>query len=444
MTPYLIELTDHNLRIRSPEELLVQSPGYANIVGQSPVFGEQAKRQARQHPRHSFNAFWSQLSLDPLTIKSKHFRHHADLAYSHLQTLTQGLTMPEGAVLAVPGSYTRAQLAVLLGVAKQWTFNTVGLVDLALLQAAGTVAEPNADSIVIDLQLHQAVLTSFRHIGGFVVRERVVQIPSAGLLALQDAWLNMITDEFIRQCRFDPQRDAESEQYIVTQLGALLAQTHHDHELILEINLKGVVQQAHLTFDLFEQKALPVFARIQQQLEALRGPATSLHVSTAHVNLPGLTRSIPGLTALDDDLTMHNFVRNVAHIRQSADNLQLVTKLPLAPTAASSLQPAPTRVPTHLLLQHKATLLPMGRLLLGTAITGVESSRILPLAIEGFSGAIALLRSTRGVQLELHTHSPVLHNGKSAQSGQLLAMGDTLKLGTNAVELQLIVVEQAT
>jgi hypothetical protein len=444
MIPYLIELTDHNLRIRSPEELLVQSPGYANIVGASPVFGELAKSQARQHPRHSFNAFWSQLSLDPLTIKSKHFRHNADLAYSHLLSLTQGLNMPEGAVLAVPGSFARAQLAVLLGVVKQCAFNTVGLVDLALLQAADTVPDNNADSIIIDLQLHQAVLTSFRHIGGFVVRERVVQIPSAGLLALQDAWLNMITDEFIRQCRFDPQRDAESEQYIVNQLGALLAQTHHNHEQILEINLKGVVQQAHLTFDLFEQKALPVFARIQKKLEELRGPSTSLHVTTAHVNLPGLTRSIPGLTALDDDVVMHNFVRNVAHIRQNADSLQLVTRLPLEATTARTLQPAPTRVPTHLLLQHKATALPMGRLILGAAVAGVESSRILPLTSEGFSGAIALLRSTRGVQLELHTASPVLHNGKSAQNGQLLAMGDTLQLGTKGVELQLIVVEQAT
>ncbi len=444
MTEYLIELQDHNLCIRSSQQVLVRSPGFANIAGPLPVFGEAARSQARQHPRHSFNNFWAQLGLDPLTIKNKHFRHNADLAYGHLNSLVSELNLQGSAVLAVPANYTRAQLAVLLGVAKQCAFTTVGLVDLALLQAAGSVADYDSDCIIIDLQLHQTVLTSFRKTGAHVVRDRVVQIPFAGLLALQDAWLNLITDEFIRQCRFDLQRDAESEQYIVNQLGAVLTTSRNHNELVLDINLKGAVQQAHLTFHQFEQKALPVFARINQELAALRNPGTSVQVATEHVNLPGLTSSIAGLVAVDDDIAMNTLVRHFAHIKQSTDNMQLVTRLPLDQAAAPGKQPVPARMPTHVLLEHKAHALPTGRLLLGAAAAGIESARIMPLQIEGFTGAIALVRSARGLQLELHTTTPVLLNGHSAQSGHMLAMGDTLVLGTSGFTVQLIVVEHGT
>ncbi len=443
-TPFLIELQDHNICVRSQYEVIARSPGFANIVGAVPVFGEAARSQARQHPRHSFNNFWSQLSLDPLNIKNRHFRHTADLAYSHLNSLTKDLSMEHGAVLAVPANYTRAQLAVLLGVAKQWAFATVGLVDLALLQAAGAIDANSSDSIVIDLQLHQTVLSSFRKIDGHLVKDRVVQIPFAGLLALQDAWLNMITDEFIRQSRFDPQRDAESEQYIVNQLGKLLTSSHNHNELLLEINLKGTVHQAHLTFSQFEQKALPIFERINQELDALRNPATALHVASAHVNLPGLNRAIPGLVALDDEHAVAACLRYLAHIRRAPDSLQLITRLPLAPAAAPGNIPTLTRVPTHVLFQHKAHVLPMGRLTIGAAAAALESARVMPLTIGGFSGAVALVRSNRGLQLELHTAAPVLVNGHSVQNGQTLVMGDTLQLGTNGAVLQLIVVEHTT
>jgi hypothetical protein len=68
----------------------------------------------------------------------------------------------------------------------------------------------------------------------------------------------------------------------------------------------------------------------------------------------------------------------------------------------------------------------------------------MPLAESGFSGAIALLKTGRGLQLEVHSSDTVLHNGFPATSGQALVVGDILQLGTNGQSLQLIVVEQGT
>jgi hypothetical protein len=433
----LIELRDQSLSVRNESALLAQSPGFANIAGESPVFGEAARQQARLHPRHTFNQFWAQLNLDPLPLKSKHFRHAADLAYSHLDSLTRPLPLDE-VVIAVPGSYTRNQLAVLLGIVKQCAFTTVGLVDLALLQAAQSAAE---DCLIIDFQLQQAVLSTFRRVDGQLVRDRVVQLQSCGLIALQDSWLNLISDEFVRQSRFDPQRSAETEQFVANQLATWIAACQANGEVTLEVNLRGTVQQARLTLPQFEQRVQALFARLTAEIDQLRNPGTVLYTSASHVNLPGLTHYIPGLITLEDDVAMATVLEQLDHIRRAPDNLQLVTRLPLDGLSTVRAPAPQLKVPTHLLFNHRALLLPPGRLSLGAPPAQLESARIVPL--NGFDGAVTLLRNAKGVQLELHTSEPVLRNGVLAQSGQMLVMGDTLQLGANGPHLQLIVVEGA-
>lgn len=438
MTTCLIELRDQGITVRSAEDVLARSPGYASIAQETPLFGEDARRQSRLYPRHTFNQFWLQLSLDPLPLKNKLFRHAADLAYSHLEGLTRPLNLDE-VVLAAPASYSRAQLGVLLGVVRQCPFKTVGLVDLGLLQAAGSHAD---ECVVIDLQLHQALLSRYRKVDGHLLLERAVPVQSSGLIALQDAWLNMISDAFIDQTRFDPQRNAETEQYLVNQLGTWIATSQHGGEAIAEINLKGSVQQVRVTYAQFEQRAYPIFARIAQELEELRTPGSALHVSASQMNLPGLTQSISGLIALDDDVPMHTCLRHLDQIRRTPESMQFITRLPLSAAASGVVPTAQPKQPTHVLLNHRAVMLPPGRLTLGTPPAHLDSARIVPLPENGFSGAIALLRTGRGLQLEVHSSDTVLHNGRPAASGQPLVMGDVLQLGNHGQNLQLIVVEQ--
>jgi hypothetical protein len=437
MTTCLIELRDYGITVRSADEVLARSPGYASIAGDTPLFGEDARRQSRLHPRHTFNQFWAQLALDPLSFKNKHFRHAADLAYGQLDGLTRALNLDE-VVIAAPASYSRAQLGVLLGIVKQCKFKTIGLVDLSLLQAAGSAAN---ECIIIDLQLHQALLSRYRKVDGYLLLERTVPVQAAGMIALQDAWLNMISEEFIDQTRFDPQRNAETEQYLFNQLPSWIATSQSAGEVIVEINLKGSVQQVRLTYAQFEQRAQPIFARIAQELIDLRSTGTTLHVSAGQMNLPGLLQSIPGLTALDDDATMRSCLQYLEQLRRTPETMTFVSRVALSAAAAAVAPVAQPKTPTHLLLNHRAVMLPPGRLTVGTPPASLDSARIMPLAENGFSGAIALLRTGRGLQLEVHSSDTVLHNGKPAANGQALVMGDVLQLGKNSQNLQLIIVE---
>lgn len=438
MSLHLIELHDHAISVRAPDHTqLARSPGFANIAGTAPVFGEEARLRARLNPREHFNQFWMQLNLDPLPVRNRHFRHAADLAYGHLSQLTQPLQMQDGAVIGVPGSYNRNQLAVLLGIVRQLSFAAVGLVDLALLQAA---ASPADDCIILDLQLHQAVLSRVRRSDGHLVREQVITVPYAGLLALQEAWTGLITEEFILQSRFDPLHTAETDQYVYDRLDQWLAALLEHDRVLLEINMKGTVHQAWVTRAQFEQRAQAVYARIAAELAGLRGPDTALHVRTNQLYLPGLAQSFPGLLALDEDVAMAACLRHLEHIRRPADKLQFVTRLPLEGAARTA--PAPqVRRPTHVLLNHSALPLLSGRTTFGTAPANVDSARVVPLPAEtGLDGGIALLRTPRGVQLEVRTQAAVSCNDAPAQDGQMLALGDRVRVGSG-IELHLIHVE---
>lgn len=436
MSAHLIELHDHAISVRSQDAVLARSSGFANIAGGTPVFGEAARLQARLHPREHFNQFWSQLSLDPLAVKNKYFRHSADLAHRHLATLTDPLQIAGDTVIAVPGSYSRTQLAVLLGIVKQCAFAATGLVDQALLQAAGSPAD---DCIIVDLQLHQAMLSSFRKTGGHLVKDRVVTVPFAGLLALHEAWTGLITDEFILQSRFDPLHTAETDQFVYDNLERWIAATVANDSVQLEINLKGTMHQARLARVQFEERVQPVFARIAKELAGLRGPDTAMHMRASQLQLPGLAQSIPGLLALDGAVLMEACLQHMDYIRRPSDKLQFITRLPLA--GRVSAPPPLPRMPTHVLFNHRALPLTPGRLVFGTPPAGLDRIRVLPLPVEdGFSGAVALVSTTQGVQLELHTKVAVTCNGLPAQSGQALVLGDTLQLGRGS-KLRLIVVE---
>jgi hypothetical protein len=435
---HLIELQDHAVSVRTLDALLARSPGFANVAGGKPVFGEAARARARLHPREHFNQFWSQLNLDPLAVKNKFSRHAADLAHGHLAAVTQNLQIDDGAVIAVPSSYSRNQLAVLLGIVKQCSFSVTGLVDLALLQAAASTAD---ECIILDLQLHQTVLSRFRKMDGHLVKEQSVAVPFAGLLALHEAWTSLITDEFILQSRFDPLHTAETDQYVYDRLEQWIASTLDNDKALLEINMKGVVHQAWLTRAQFEQRAQTIYERIAKELAALRGADTAVHIRASQFHLPGLAQSLPALLALDDELPIVTCMQHLDYIRRPTDKLQFITRLPVAGDVRQA--PAPQqRQPSHVVFNHRALPLAAGRLLFGALPEGLDSARVLPLPTAAFSGGVALVRTSRGLQLELHTRAQVLCNGVPAFDGQALGLGDRLQLGPDA-ELQLILVEGA-
>ena len=431
----LIELKDSRLCLRNEQGIVVESPGWANIAGKDPVFGDAARRMARLHPRQNFNQFWHQLSLDPLQNKTKLFRHHADLAYSQLQLLLQGLAADTPTLVAAPAHYTRAQLGVLLGVLKQTGVAVHGLVDHSLLQAAST---GSPDCIVLDLQLHQAVLIAFIVQDGVLAKVKVVQVPGAGIVALQDAWISAVTDAFLQQSRFDPTHSAETEQYIADQLDTWLAASSIQGELLLDINHKGTSYQALINYDQFQQRTKALFARISRELPSLRSDTTTLHVHAAHLALPGLAAAFPAITALADDAALQVALHHRSALLRPGEALGFVTRLSLGTDKKTATTPL-MRQPTHLLHGHNAVALPQGKLAFGTPPAGLACERVL--AVAGLDGSLVLQRTPRGLTVESHGIPGARSTGAPLHNGLTLKPGDSIAFDNHDATLQLIVVE---
>ena len=437
---HIIELNDRNVRLRSRDDILVQSPGFANIADKKPVFGNDARKVARLHPRQTYTQFWSQLSLDPLVNSSSHFRHQADLAFAHLNDIFNAVAgqkdLRDEVIIAVPSNYNRNQLSILLGLVKSCELEATGLVDLPLLIAGNSAG--NDMTVYLDIQLHQSVLTTFTVTGGKVARNKVVQIPGTGLIALHDAWVNMVTDEFIKQSRFDPQHNAETEQYVYNQLEDWIGKVLKDNEILMEINNKGSVYQARVNRGHFEQRTRNIFGRIKTELESLAGGSYSLHLPEEQSTLPGLGLYLNNLNAVDESLLLENCLKHLDHIKGEPGSLSFITSLP----ASGKIKSAPTikdaSIPSHVLVNNKAYALPASLIFGPVNGSNQAGGSVIQLAVTGSSGEIRISLTADGVMLDFKGEGNVELNGSPAQAREHLKLGDTISLPGSDTSLRLI------
>jgi len=227
MTTAVIELHDVALRCGTGSQL-IEVPGHALVTPQGIVTGAAARARAWREPQHSFDQYWHQLGTAALPVVSRHARHFADLAHAQLLALHQAAGAPPRVIFAVPGSFGRDQLAVLLGIAQAAPFGVAGLIDAALAAAHTEVADA---ALHLDLLRHCAVLTRLRRSGAEVLRERVAVLPELGLNRLHELWARHLAERFIAAHRYDPLHTGSGEQALREALPGWLATLARQREL---------------------------------------------------------------------------------------------------------------------------------------------------------------------------------------------------------------------
>ncbi len=459
MSVRVLELNDAGLRLSDESGVLLSSPGYALVMPKRIEFGESARSQSRLNPLHSFNQFWHRLSLDPFPRPVAHFRHNADLAYSHLQDLARTAELEGDVLLAVPGSFSRTQLGILLGLIKSSPLRAVGIVDSSL---AAALAQPAQDSLIhVDLQLHQVVLTRLQRQGDDLVRENVALVPGTGWVNLSDSLLQLITQAFIAQCRFNPQHNAESEQKLLDALPLWLleegepapgqsAQDEDQARPTLQIRLEhnGTVHQARLPRSSLQQRLQPFYQKIVQQIVALdpQGESTLL-LSERVQSLPGLAdylhAHVGGMRgpASHDELTIARICREYGGVLISpADTVAHVTRLRLGASATRAAPAVQTPLPTHLLLAHQARRLRDGLQLLLDDSGEVQLQMPRP-GQEPAARPLGTIVREDG-HFALHAAHGLLINGQHVHGAHRLTLGDRLETADGRHHLAVIRVRE--
>ncbi|MDX1555181.1 MAG: hypothetical protein R3212_04075 [Xanthomonadales bacterium] len=220
MTLAAIEFNDQSLLIQSEDEARHHEPGYARLTDDGVVTGEAARAVAWREPQHMYNQFWCHLNLAPLANPHRHARHHGDMAFAQLRSLWQHTGSPDSLLLLTPGSFTHAQLSLLLGLVNALPAATTAVVDSAL----AACLDIEEDTLFVDLHMHEAVLTVCSIEGGTlrIVDQEV--FPGAGVNQIYNSVARHISDHLIESYRFDPLHSSETEQTIYDQLPSWLTQ----------------------------------------------------------------------------------------------------------------------------------------------------------------------------------------------------------------------------
>lgn len=414
----VLELNDAGLRLFDGERLLLDSPGIAALDGRHLLAGEAARARARLDPRRAHDRFWYQLDAT-LVAPLGEARTAADLAHAHLQSLREALT-GEPLLIAAPGSFTPAQLGVLLGLLQAIGARAVGLVDSAVA-AAGTVPT-HARVLHVDVQLHRVVCTWLEG-AGELARVRVEEL-KPGLSAMHDRCASAIAAAFVRHARFDPLHNAVTEQALYDRLAGWIARLAREPSAVLEMDSGARTHRVSLAHETLEDAlAERIDALAEALLPQVHAQGASVLLSERAAALPGLAARFAPAQILDAAAAARGALEHLARIQTDDSDLAWITRLPrraLAAAAGAHTQP------THVLLGARARRLP-------AAGQSQALSAWLP-------GAPGLLRQTdEGPVLEDAAGSAVRLNGEPLAAARTLKSGD--RVSCAGQDLRLIEVD---
>lgn len=349
MTQGVLEINDCGLRVFDGTDEVLDSPGVAVIEPRQILVGTAALMRARSHPTQANHQFWRRLSLESLKSENARCRHHADLAYCHLQEVADHCDLPAEVVLAVPGNFTREQLALLLGIVNESPVNAVGLVDAA--SACIAHSAPRGVHLHIELQRHQTLISRV------AVHERAVldiaeTVSDAGLQNFQDAWARVFTDAFIMQCRFDPLHSAGAEQQLYDMMPQWVSRAMRQGEVQAELD----DHTAKIGLRQLQDACTPILSRVRAMIDNLAESGGVVFVSHRWAEIPGGAQLAERIHLLPHNCVAQSVAKRWQEVHSDSAALRLVNALSAAPAneVAVQVNSAAEAAATHLLYGHRA------------------------------------------------------------------------------------------
>jgi len=436
-----LEINDTGLTLLSAGGEALVSPGVAVLDERQLLLGDAAARQFRLKPGSANSQFWQQMNLEPLASSTRDIRSAADLVYSHLKSIWDPGPGEHEVIMVVPGIYNSEQLALLLGISNECGIPVRGIVDTAV--AASRYSAAGRRLLHLDVHLHRMVLSELEE-GSLIRRQRSDSIAGVGLTQLADLWCNRIADAFVRNTRFDPMHQAESEQLLYNSLPGWLENMEHEGSALLEVESGGRKYQLSFKRQQLVEASRDMFRQVAEQVNARGGDAGVL------VQLTHRARALPGLVEALGELNQCQVVtleahagalgamQHAAHIRCGQDNLRYVTSLPWQPLDIAKAAPVsvPKSSPPTLSQEPLATHIVVKGIAYCPAptleLSKDDAGKQLQVSHDNTPGP--QIRATAS-GLVLSEGHPWLVNGSPAQPGQPLRAGDQLTAGGDTLVL---------
>ncbi len=453
MTTLAIELNDASIAVARLDGLLATEPGCAIETGDGIAFGDAALRSSRLRPRDVNDRYWADLSVAPLARPLSKAKSTADLAHAQLLQLWKRFgKASDDVLLAVPGSFDREKLGLLLGIADACEMPVAGLVDAAV--AACDCPYPGWDSIHVEAHLHGFGLTQIGHAQRGGVDEAVAEdfetVSQTGVAQLHERWARRIAAAFVAQTRFDPLSDGKTEQRLFDALPSWLEAFGSLPSATVEFDLDQATKRIQLAREDLIAEAADVYDRLADRVTAARRPGRGLTVRMGSVlaSLPGAKErlsQIAGVRVVELPVGAGALgaLACAKDVRSRPGQTTLVKSIGWRAPAGQLPALRPDELDdsaseaTHLLIRNTAHPIGEGSLKLRFA----EAGQLQIIAERADERAdFALRRSEAGLHLECAEGVSVLVNASPAESGTRLHSGDRLTVVGSSEEAQLIAV----
>lgn len=434
------------------------SPSPSIVFGvATPQPGAVALDSYRARPRDVSTNHWARIATDgadapeALAVASAELRVRFGALPEAVRT--------EPVMVAVPSGWGGGALSVALGLLRQSGAQVTGFIDAALL--AGLRSAGEASLLVFEIGLHHFTATRIDRDSGRWHRRGSRTTRRFGLLALQDVWLQLVSEAMVRRTRFDPLHDAATEQALFDQLMAGAAAAARDGQA--EIRIEGrqdAASQAFavtLTRDQFAARAAEIYRDWLRCAHALRpaGMPMTLVVPARVEALPGFAAELDSFAGCQlhvlgsDEIASAASRWSTASETEGDGSLQMRRQLDsrtvagLADGLASTAERELVAVrggaaPTHALYAGRAwslrsTVLEIGR----EAAGGI----VVPDGAAGVSRLHCSLIDEGGdIVLVDHSRYGCFVNGERVAGRARLRAGDTLRIGDPGIECTLIAV----
>jgi len=447
-------------RLIETDENDTESSGFALAEKNQLLVGKAAEKKAHIFPRMVVSHFWDQLNTDPLDHPGPYTQqNHAEIAYIHLSRIWQTIQQHgEELIVAVPGYYSRDQLGLLLGIAKELSLPVRGFVPQAL--AASATPFPDRVLFHLDIHLHRIEIT-FLHQAKHLTITDSVSIPEKGLAYLYRAWVESIAAEFVRTTRFDPLHQARFEQELYDRLPGILDQLQKSASVQIEMSINSNTYIATPTRELLVKKTEPLLMEICRFIESILAKhkmvdqAVAMQITHRLSSLPGCGEMInqfhnAKLIELDRGAAAFGALQLKGQFvgQESAGGISLITRRLWSnsvdtPVSAASATSQTSRQPTHILYKHLAYRLTAVPLLIGLEIPPGEHGVRIKGRIAGVSRKHCTIerRATEVVLKDFSTYGTYVDDTR-VDGSVCLTVGQIIRVGTPGETLQLIAIAE--
>jgi hypothetical protein len=453
MRPFAIELDDRVVSFARDGQVLSSAPSAVWDGSTGEVSGANAWSALRSHPTATSTRHLGSLLSQRATTDRAIALVTAELVR---RLAAQAPAVGERVWIAAPASATADGLAAMLAIARYLSLPVDGFVASAVVSAAALRLDRSA--IVLELGMHHAAATSIDRDGGQVRRRRTVLTERGGLMALYQAWLELVSTTMIRRTRFDPLHDAAVEQRLFDSLATWAREADANGATTAVLTKSEERFEVALTRDQFALAAQPVYREILRLVHELRPAGAPLTLVVPdmlkHLGLRAELEQFVDcqLVSIPDGFAGAATSLLDLPARAGEDPVRLLRRLPLLEqtTFAVSISSdmlgqgrSRSAPPSHLLLSGQVYTLGSDALVVGRAPGG---SRAVTLS-DGLAGVsrrhCTFTRDRDEIVLLDHSSFGTFVNGERVAERVRVRTGDRVRLGDPGVELTLIAVDEA-